>query len=42
MWKKILLVAAVLGLAGAVARRVKAASDERELWHEATTAPDLR
>jgi hypothetical protein len=42
MWKKILLVLGVLGLAGAVARRVKAANDERELWHEATTAPDLR
>jgi len=25
-----------------VVKRVKASSDERALWHEATTAPDLR
>jgi hypothetical protein len=40
--KKILFVLAVLGLVGVVAKKVKTASDERELWHEATTAPDLR
>jgi hypothetical protein len=40
--KKILLVLGALGLAGLVAKKMKTASDERELWHEATTAPDLR
>ena len=25
-----------------VAKKVKASNDERALWHEATTAPDLR
>ncbi len=40
--KKLLL--GVLTLVGAlvVFRRYKAAGDERTLWHEATTAPDLR
>ena len=40
--KKLLL--AVLALAGGlvVFRRFKSAEDERALWHEATTAPDLR
>ncbi len=40
--KKLLL--GVLALAGGllVARRLKAGQDERSLWHEATTAPDLR
>jgi hypothetical protein len=42
MWKKLLIVAGVIGLAALVAKRVKSASDERALWHEATTAPDLR
>jgi hypothetical protein len=42
MWKKLLVVAGVIGLAALVAKRVKSASDERALWHEATTAPDLR
>jgi hypothetical protein len=42
MWKKVLVVAGLLGLAAIVARKVKAASEERALWHEATTAPDLR
>jgi hypothetical protein len=41
MWKKVLIVAGVVGLAALVARKVKSASDERALWHEATTAPDL-
>jgi len=40
--KKVLLLLGLLGLAGLVAKKVKDASDERELWHEATTAPDLR
>ena len=40
--KKILFLLGALGVAGLVAKKVKNASDERELWHEATTAPDLR
>lgn len=42
MWKKLLIVAGVVGVAALVAKRVKSANDERALWHEATTAPDLR
>ena len=42
MLKKMLIVAALAGAAVYVARKVKAANDERALWHEATTAPDLR
>lgn len=42
MWKKLLIVAGVVGVAALVAKRIKSASDERALWHEATTAPDLR
>ena len=42
MFKKLLIVAGVLGAAALIVRRVKASSDERALWHEATTAPDLR
>ena len=42
MLKKLLIVAGVVGAAALVVRRVKATSDERALWHEATTAPDLR
>jgi hypothetical protein len=41
MWKKLLILAAVVGAAALVVKRVKAASDERALWHEATTAPEL-
>jgi hypothetical protein len=42
MWKKLLIVAGVVGTAALVAKKVKNANDERALWHEATTAPDLR
>ena len=42
MFKKLLIVAGLLGVAAVVARKVKTASEERALWHEATTAPDLR
>ncbi|GAA2512061.1 DLW-39 family protein [Pilimelia columellifera] len=42
MWKKLLIIAGVIGAAAAVARKAKNASDERALWHEATTAPDYR
>ena len=40
--KKLLILAGVVGAAAMVVRKVKASSDERALWHEATTAPDLR
>jgi hypothetical protein len=40
--KKLLILAGVLGVAAFVFKKVKASSDERALWHEATTAPDLR
>jgi hypothetical protein len=42
MWKKLIIVAGMVGLAALVAKKVKSANDERALWHEATTAPDLR
>jgi hypothetical protein len=42
MFKKLLLIAGVVGAAALVVKKVKAANDERALWHEATTAPDLR
>ncbi len=42
MWKKLLVVVGVVGAIAYVAKRVKNANDERALWHEATTAPDLR
>ena len=41
MWKKLLILAAVVGAAALVAKRVKEANGERALWHEATTAPEL-
>jgi hypothetical protein len=42
MLKKLLIVAGLIGAAAFVFKKVKASSDERALWHEATTAPDLR
>jgi hypothetical protein len=42
MWKKLLIVAGVVCAAALVARKVRSANHERALWHEATTAPDLR
>ena len=42
MLKKLLILVGVVGTAALVVRKVKASSDERALWHEATTAPDLR
>ena len=42
MVKKLLVLAGLVGAAVFIARKVKSASDERALWHEATTAPDLR
>ena len=40
--KKLLVLASIVGGAAYVAKKVKTAKDERALWHEATTAPDLR
>ena len=40
--KKLILLAGVLGATALVVKRVKTANEERALWHEATTAPDLR
>ena len=42
MWKKLLIVIGVIGAAAIIAKKVKTANEERALWHEATTAPDLR
>jgi hypothetical protein len=42
MWKKLLIIAGLVGAAALAVKKVKAANDERALWHEATTAPDLR
>ena len=42
MLKKLLILVGVVGVAALVAKKVKDANDERALWHEATTAPDLR
>ncbi len=42
MWKKLLILIGLLGAAAYVAKKVKDANDERELWHEATSSPDLR
>ena len=42
MLKKLLMFISLVGAALFIAKKVKDASDERALWHEATTAPDLR
>ena len=42
MVKKLLVLVAVVGVAALVAKKVKESNDERALWHEATTSPDLR
>ncbi|MCP3787876.1 MULTISPECIES: DLW-39 family protein [Micromonospora] len=42
MFKKLLILVGVVGAAAVVAKKIKASNDERALWHEATTAPDLR
>jgi hypothetical protein len=41
MLKKLLILAGLVGAAAFVTKRVKTANDERALWHEATTSPDL-
>ncbi|WP_229076524.1 DLW-39 family protein [Actinoplanes sp. DH11] len=42
MLKKLLIIAGVAGATFLVVKKVRESSDERALWHEATTAPDLR
>jgi hypothetical protein len=42
MLKKLLILAGIVGATALVVKKAKASSDERALWHEATTAPDLR
>ena len=42
MLKKLLILVGIVGAAALILKKVKASSDERALWHEATTAPDLR
>jgi hypothetical protein len=42
MWKKLLVLSTVVVAGTLIARKVRAANAERALWHEATTAPDLR
>ena len=42
MLKKLLIIAGIIGATALVVKKFKASSDERALWHEATTAPDLR
>jgi Tfp pilus assembly protein PilV len=42
MVKKLIILAGVLGVAAIIAKKVRSANEERALWHEATTAPDLR
>jgi hypothetical protein len=42
MFKKLLILVGLAALAVFIARKAKNANDERALWHEATTAPDLR
>jgi hypothetical protein len=42
MLKKLLIIVGVVGVAALVVKKVRDSNDERALWHEATTAPDLR
>lgn len=42
MLKKLLVLAGIGVAVALVAKKIKANNDERALWHEATTAPDLR
>jgi hypothetical protein len=42
MLKKLLILVGVVSATALIVKKVKASSDERALWHEATTAPDLR
>lgn len=40
MWKKLIIIAGVVGVAALVAKKVKAMNEERALWHEATTSAE--
>ncbi|HEX5997438.1 MAG TPA: DLW-39 family protein [Jiangellales bacterium] len=42
MLKKLIVLAGLVGAAVYIAKKVRSATEERALWHEATTAPDLR
>lgn len=42
MLKKILIVVGVVGVAALVYKKVKETTDEKALWREATTTPDVR
>jgi hypothetical protein len=42
MLKKLIILSTLVAVGVLVARKIKEANDERALWHEATTAPDLR
>ncbi len=42
MLKKLIVLAGVVGAAVVIAKKVRSASDDRALWHEATTTADLR
>lgn len=42
MWKKLLILVGLIGAAVLLAKKVKDSNDERTLWHEATTAPELQ
>ncbi|MGH3735501.1 MAG: DLW-39 family protein [Micromonosporaceae bacterium] len=41
MLKKILILVGLLGVGALIFKKVKDANEDRALWHEATTAPDL-
>ena len=40
MWKKLIILAGVVGVAAIVAKKVKSMNEERALWHEATTSAE--
>jgi hypothetical protein len=42
MWKKLLIVAGVGITVALVAKKLRTASYDRAVWHEATIEPDLR
>lgn len=42
MLKKLLVLVGIGVAVALVAKKIKANNDEQALWHEATTAPDLR
>jgi hypothetical protein len=42
MVKKLLVILSVIGIAALIVKKVRSANEERALWHEATTAPDLQ